>query len=76
MSKLKWEVIHEADDENGEPCMWAKEINHPTYGRFCWIEDDGDYFVIEIEYSKSNFKTLKTCKSLLSAKRWVTMNLI
>lgn len=31
----KWEVVHECDDENGNPTQWASEINHPRYGKYC-----------------------------------------
>ena len=40
--KLKCEVIHECDDENGNPTEWAAEVNHPKYGKFCWIDDMSD----------------------------------
>ena len=28
MSKLKWKIIHESDDEDGNPTQWSTEINH------------------------------------------------
>lgn len=42
----KWEVIHESDDENGNPTQWCKEINHPKYGKYVWINDMGSYFAV------------------------------
>ena len=74
MASLKWNVIHECDDEDGKPVQWSAEINHQKYGKHCWINDMGDYFNIEVDYN--GFTELKTFKSLLSAKRWVAMNLI
>ena len=74
MSKLKWKIIHEADDEYGCPTQWTTEINHPKYGKYCWINDAGDYFGVEVDFG--GFTELARCKSLTSAKRWVTMNLM
>ena len=36
MARLKWNIVHECDDDNGNPTQWAAEINHPDYGRFVW----------------------------------------
>lgn len=41
MAKLNWEIIHECDDEDGKPTQWCAEINHPKYGKYCWINDIG-----------------------------------
>lgn len=70
-----WKIIHDMDGENGEPTCWSLEINHKEYGRFVWItlNPENKY---NIEVDCDGFKTLATCKSLTSAKRWVTMNLI
>lgn len=52
MSKLNWNIVHECDDEDGSPTQWSSEINHPKYGKYCWINDMGDYFGVEIEEKK------------------------
>lgn len=72
-SKLNWEIIHECDDEDGNPTQWVTEINHTKYGKYCWINDMGDYFGVEVDYG--GFIELAKCKSLPSAKRWVTTQL-
>lgn len=78
--KLKWEVIHECDDENGNPTEWAAEINHPKYGQFCWIDDMSDneetQFSVFVDNGTIEMKELMRCKSLTSAKRWVARNLV
>lgn len=79
MAKLKWKIVHECDDEDGNPTQWSTEINHPKYGKFCWINDMGNgiatgYFNVEVK--RDGFIELARCKSLASAKRWVTMNLV
>nr|DAV28201.1 MAG TPA: hypothetical protein [Caudoviricetes sp.] len=50
------------------------KINHSKYGKYCWITDNIDYFSIEVDYN--GFIELKQCKSLVSAKRWVSINLL
>ena len=70
----KWEVVHECDDENGNPTQWASEINHPRYGKYCWISNAGKYFSVEVDYE--GFEELARCKSLASAKRWVSTQLM
>lgn len=67
--KLKWEIVHECDDEDGNPTQWASEINHPQFGKYCWISNMGKYFSVEVDYE--GFKELTQCKTLVSAKRWV-----
>ena len=42
------------------PTQWAAEINHPDYGRFVWIDDEGEKFGV---YSGKNCNTkLAECK--------------
>lgn len=74
MSKLNWFIVYdECEDDYENPSLWCAEINHPKYGRYCWIHDMCDYFGVEVAYG--DFTELVQCKSLASAKRWVTMNL-
>ena len=74
MSKLNWFIVYdECEDDYENPSLWCAEINHPKYGRYCWIHDMCDYFGVEVAYG--GFTELVQCKSLASAKRWVTMNL-
>ena len=76
MSKLNWNIVHECDDEDGNPNQWYSEINHPKYGKYCWISDMGDYFGVEVDYGGfTEFTELVECKSLISAKRWVATQL-
>lgn len=71
--KKVWKIVHDADDENGNPTCWTREVNHPKYGRFVWIsETDTGY---DITVYKNSFIVLKNCMSLPSAKRWVSINL-
>lgn len=65
----EWHIIHECDTEEGNPTQWAKEIN----GQYVWIDllDPEGFYEVCIE-SNGNYKHLVTCKSLTSAKRWVT----
>lgn len=71
----KWQIVHDCDGENGEPTCWTKEISHPDYGRFVWItENSNGKFDVEVE-QEGDFQRLMTCKSLTSAKRWVSMNI-
>ena len=74
MAKLQWSIVHECDEENGNPTQWAAEINHEQYGKYCWINDMGDYFGIEVDCG--DFTELMRCKTLVSAKRWVTTRLM
>lgn len=71
--KNNWEIVHDCDDENENPTCWAKEINHKKYGKFVWITKGLDGF--DVEVNRSEFETLVRCKSLSSAKIWVTINL-
>ena len=72
--KNQWVIIHECDTDDEKSTQWCLEINHYKYGKYCWINDMGDYFGVEVEFG--DFVELKQCKTLASAKRWVTMNLI
>lgn len=72
--KNKWEVIHEMDGENGEPTSLAREINHSKYGKFVWITEN-ENGLYDVEVDRGGFTTLVTCKTVISAKRWVSMNI-
>lgn len=83
----KWEIIHESDTDNGKPTSWALEINHEKYGKYVWITgllDNDEETIVQYDVEVAEYygihldemKTLAECKSLASAKRWVTMNLL
>lgn len=76
--KNQWEIIHEADDDDGNPTNWALEINHKKYGKYVWISGYDNIFDVEVDNNPEpgEMTVLVTCTSLRSAKRWVTMNLM
>lgn len=74
MSKNTWEVVIDCNDEDDNPTCWSKEINHKKYGKFVWITDNGNGYNVEV--IRDETIVLKECKSLASAKKWVTSNLI
>ena len=82
MAKREWEIVHEGDTDSGKPTCWALEINHERYGKYVWItgvldRDEETIIQFNVEVIPySDVKTLVECKSLTSAKRWVTMNLL
>ena len=71
--KDKWKVIDCATDGKTPTC-WAKQINHPVYGKYVWINAIDSEFSVEVD--DNGFDELIRCKSLVSAKRWVSMNLV
>lgn len=73
--KLKWSVCEDMNDDDENPTGWASEINHPIYGRFVWITLHPNGYAVECERF-GECETLIVCKSLASAKRWVSMNLV
>ena len=78
--KDKWNVLEECNDDDGNPTCWAIKINNKKYGKFIWItetvsKNDTVEYAIEADIN-GEFRTLITCKSLTSAKRWVTMNIL
>ena len=79
MSALKWRVIPESiDEDTDEPTGWAAEVNSDYYGKYIWISKmDDDEFDVETNFGnpKADFKTLVTCKTLTSAKRWVAQHI-
>lgn len=78
MAKLKWEIVHDLDDEDGSPGCWTAEINSKKYGKFAWIEKGDDCFIVIVndEMDSELSSEIMQCKSLPSAKRWVAMNLL
>lgn len=69
--KTQWNVVHECDMDDGTPTEWALKV---AENKFIWIDAlfNGTFDVIHYDAQK----VLKNCKSLSSAKRWVTMNLL
>lgn len=73
--KNAWEIVHDCDGDDGEPTCWSKEINHRKYGKYVWISQISDTaYDVEV-IPEQELKVLATCKSLASAKRWVSKNL-
>jgi len=72
--KTTYSVIHESDDDDGSPTCWAREINHKKYGKYVWISKEND--VYNVEECSEELSVLVVCKTLTSAKRWISMNLV
>lgn len=71
MTKQEWQIIHECDLDDGTPTEWALKVADKKYYWISLMNDD-TFNIID-----NDAKTvLKNCKSLTSAKRWVTMNLL
>lgn len=69
--KNKWEILHDCDDDNGNPTVYSLKVGENKY---YWLDllDGGRVDVIDCDCHT----VLKTCKNLTSAKRWVTINLL
>lgn len=74
--KYNWEIVHESDDEKtGEPTCWAAQIDSEQHGKYVWITLNANgLYDVEVK-PFDDFNVLVSCKSLTSAKRWVTMNI-
>lgn len=68
--KLKWNIVHDCDMEDGTPTQWSLKL---ADGTFLWIDltADGKFDVIDSD-GKSVLKG--DLKTLGAAKRWVTVN--
>lgn len=69
--KNKWEILHDCDDDNGNPSVYTCKAGENKY---YWLGLQYDGMVNVIDYD--GHTVLKTCKTLASAKRWVTINLL
>ena len=67
---LNWEIVHEADDDDGNPTMWSAKINSDKYGKFVWVEVSENGFDVVVESGKDNYKTLKSFKTIGIAKKY------
>lgn len=71
--KNTWEIVHDSDDENGNATCWVLEINNSKYGKYVWISETDNGFDVEVD--RSSIVVIMNCKTLKSAKRWVSINL-
>ena len=72
---LEWKILHDCDTDTGEPTCFTTEVNSEMYGKYIWLTEnkDGNW---DVEFDNgSKFIVLKTCKTVLSGKRWVARNL-
>lgn len=73
--KYNWVIVHESDDETGNPTCWSAQIDSEQYGKYVWITHNSKgLYDVEVK-PFDDFNVLVSCKSLASAKRWVTMNI-
>lgn len=76
MKPYKWEPLEDANDDDGTHTCWSALINHYKYGRWAYIEgygENGNEYEIFTEHYPDH--PIMVCKSLASAKRWVTQNI-
>lgn len=69
--KNKWEVLHDCDDDNGNPSVYFLKVGENKY-YFLELLHDGMVDVIDCDCHT----VLMTCRNLVSAKRWVSINLL
>lgn len=82
--ELKWTVVHDCDDDNGNPTCWAANINSQRYGKYAWINDISNTSnktarkskKFNVEVYLNGFVELTQLKTLESAKKWVESVLI
>lgn len=67
----KWNIVHDFDLDDGTPTEWTLKIAENTFYRI----DATAYFTFDV-IDKDGYTVLKSCQSLASAKRWVTINLL
>ena len=70
---IQWRIIHECDNDNGEPTEWACRLTED--GQFVWIDKIGER-AYGITNKASGDDYLYVADSLQDAKRWVTKHLI
>lgn len=63
-------IVHDCDMEDGTPTEWVLKV---AENKFIWIDalSDGTFNIIGYDVHT----VIQNCKSLTSAKRWVTSNL-
>ena len=69
--KRTWEIVHDCDLEDGTPTTWSIKVRPK---KFYWICETADNTFEVIDSDAHTI--LMSCKTLRSAKRWVTMNLL
>lgn len=69
---LDFEVIHESDDDEGNPTLWGAEVNSHHYGKYMWIElsDVDGYYDLVYNAGGDNYKTIKSFMSFNRAKKF------
>lgn len=68
---LEWEIIHDSDDESGNPTLWSARIDSDRYGKFIWIEKSDIGYDVVCRSGSDNWYVLDSFKSLGRAKRYV-----
>ena len=41
--ELEWHIIHEADDDNGQPAQWSAKLPN---GEFLWIDKEAEGYAL------------------------------
>lgn len=70
---MKWNIIHECDNDNGEPTQWVCKLTKDD--QFVWIDKIGEC-AYGITNKADGNDYLYVASSLQYAKRWVSRNLI
>jgi len=67
---MNYEIVHDCDDDDGTPTCYSAE---DAYGRYWWIDVDSTGFTCTTKLEGA-LSARQTCKTLTSAKRWITEN--
>lgn len=60
---LIWNVVHEADDDNGQPTEWSTRLPN---GKFLWIDHEQDGYAL-YDTENTDAKPISVSKTLNAA---------
>ena len=66
VQELAWHVVHDADDEYGNPTQWSATLSE---GEFLWIDKEADRYAI-YDTADTTRPALETFSTLQEAMDW------
>lgn len=68
---ISWNIVHDADDDEGKPTTWSAQVDSDEYGKYVWIEKSENGYDVVINNNHDDMVVFRSFDALDEAQNYV-----
>lgn len=68
---ISWNIVHDADDDEGKPTTWSAQVDSDEYGKYIWIEKSDNGYDVVINNNHDDMVVFRSFDALDEAQNYV-----